>query len=232
MIFLFIGRALLYWVRLFLSVSLVYSCQSKEIEVFHEDPPLEDFEAHGVSLHVVRPTEKSEIFASEFREFFKDGVSSASGDVRIVLRNMEDVITAQFTSDFLQLDHQNGRWFLNGGVEVQMQHDVAIFSDSLIWDIELDQLRIPDNLLIEYPNGREEGVGFQTDLSAQNWQFSDVNGCWIYSDVDDSIQVRAGIGHGHFVKGNPKIFYSDVQLKILGMELVGPEAYWETESFL
>jgi lipopolysaccharide export system protein LptA len=232
MIFLFIGRAPLYWVRFFLSVSLVYSCQSKEIEVVHEDPPLEDFEAHGVSLHVVRQTEKSEIFASEFREFFKDGVSIASGDVRIILRNMEDAITAEFTSDFLQLDHQSGRWFLNGGVEVQMQHDIVIYSDSLIWDIELDQLRIPDNLLIEYPNGREEGVDFQTDLSTQNWQFSDVNGYWISSDVDDSIQVRAGIGHGHFVKGNPQIFYSDVRLKILGMELFGSEAYWETESFL
>ena len=228
---LFIGRALLYWVRLFLSISLVYSCQSKEIEVVYEDPPHEDFEAHGVSLHVVRPTEKSEIFASEFREFYKDEVAIASGDVRIILRNIEDAIMAEFTSDFLQLDQQNGRWFLNGGVEFQMQHDVAIYSDSLIWDIERDQLRIPDNLLIEYPNGQEEGINFQIDLSAQNWQFSDVNGYWIYSDVDDSIQVRAGMGHGQFVKGNSQIFYSDARLKILGMELLGPEAYWETESF-
>ncbi|MEE3233633.1 MAG: hypothetical protein VX294_05645 [Candidatus Latescibacterota bacterium] len=232
MIFLFIGRALFYWARLFLFVCIIYSCQSREYEIVYQEPPHEDFEAYGASLHVVRPTEKAEIFASEFREFYKERFAVASGEVGVLLRDLEDAITTKFRCDFMKLDHQDRKWLLNGNVEIQIQHDVSIYSDSLIWDIERNQLKIPGNLLIKHSNGQEKGANFQSDTSAKTFQFSDVDGYWISSDVSDSIHVRAGIAQGHFVEGDLQVLYFDARLRTSGMELFGRKAYWGTQNFL
>ena len=230
---LFSDRTLYYWVRFFLLVCFfTYSCQSKEYEIVYEDPPIEDFEAYGVLLHVLRPTENAELVASEYREFNKDKHAIASGNVAVLLRGADDENTVKFISDFLKLDHEKRKWFLSEGVEVQLDDNVSVFSDSLIWDIELDQLRMPDSLLIEHLNGREKGTNFQSNSSAKTWQLSDVDGYWISSDVDDTIHVVANTGQGHYLNGELQVSYSDAVFRTLGMELFASKAYWETENFV
>ena len=230
---LFYHRALYYWVRFFLLVCFsTNSCQSKEYEIVYEEPPVEDFEAYGVLLHVLRPAENAELVASQYREFNRGKYAIASGNVAVLLRDLEDENTVKFISDFLKLDHEKRKWFLSEGVKIQLTDNVSVFSDSLIWDIELDQLRIPDALLIEYLNGREKGTNFQSNSSAKTWQLSDVDGYWISSDVNDSIHVAANRGQGHYLDGKLQVRYSDAFFRTLGMELFASKAYWETENLI
>lgn len=230
---LFSNRALYYWVRFFLLVCFfTYSCQSKEYEIVYEEPPIEDFEAYGVSLHVLRPEENAELVASEYREFNKEKYAIASGNVAVLLGDADDKNTVKFISDFLKLDHEKRKWFLSKSVEIQLDDNVSIFSDSLIWDIELDQLRMPGSLLIEHLNGREKGINFQSNLSAKTWQLSNVDGYWISSDLDDSIHVVANTGQGHYLDGELQVSYSDAAFRTLGMELFASKAYWKTENFI
>ena len=104
--FLFLSRSPLYWVRLFLFSYFICSCRSKDYEIIYQEPPLEDFEASEVLLYVQRPSEKAEIRASDYSEIYNDRIAIVSGNVRILLRDLADVITAKFNSDFLKIDRK------------------------------------------------------------------------------------------------------------------------------
>ena len=230
--FLFLSRSPLYWVRLFLFSYFICSCRSKDYEIIYQEPPLQDFEASEVSLYVQRPSEKAEIRASDYSEIYNDRIAIVSGNVRILLRDLADVITAKFNSDFLKIDRKKRKWILKGNVSVQMHHDIFISSDSLIWDIERNRLKIPDTLSIEHSRGEEKGINFDSNLSSETWQYHDVSGYWVSRDFADSVQVRAVLGQGHILRGNLQVFYFDAGLKALGMELFGSKAHCETESSL
>ena len=224
------GRAFLGGARLFRAGccgAVLWACGAGEVPEEPLQIPEVDGEAWDAHIELGRPGYRIQIRAAYLREFSKSEQVVATGGVEVAFRGDEAVSTLR--AERLVLEHKRDRFGVAGGVVLYAGDSLEVQADTLLWESEHEQLRIPGALRVEVGEGREWGRNLTSNFAVDAWSLEAVEGLWRGRD-GGMVEVRAQREESRRVEGVQEIAYDSVEVRYDGVRLTGPRATFLPEA--
>ena len=208
---------------LFESVWFHSGCSPSEREKQIEAPvpPRADRQAWGLLLNIAEPDLKVEI-STPFVEVIGRHTVADSGASISFIRGDDSLLSRvraarmEFDPSFLSL---------SGTVELIAGDSLQIRADSLLWDREAAEFRIPRSVEMRLQRGRVAGANMKTDLRLADWSLERTREMWWIDD--DSLTVTAGRQVGRRRDGEIAVSYEYLSARFAGLDLNGERAFYD-----
>jgi lipopolysaccharide export system protein LptA len=193
----------------------------RENQIEAPTPPGADRQAWALLLNITEPDLTVEISTPFIEETGRRTVADSGASISF-MQNDDDLLSRiraarmEFDASFLSL---------SGRVELVAEDSLQISADSLLWDREAGQFRIPQWVEMRAQRGRVVGANMKTDLRLADWSLEQTTETWWIGD--DSLAVTAGRQLGHRSDGEIAVSYEDVSASFAGLDMNGDSAHYD-----
>ena len=209
-------------VILFESAWLHSGCSpsDRERQIAAPAPPRADRQAWGLSLNIAEPDLRVEIGTPFVEVIGRRTVADSGASISFIqgdgLISRVRAARMEFDPSFLSL---------SGSVDLVAGDSLQIRADSLLWDREAGEFRIPQSVEMHLQRGRVVGANMKTDLRLADWSLERTREMWLIGD--DSLSITAGRQVGRRGDGEIAVSYEDLSASFAGLDMNGARVFYD-----
>ena len=184
-------------------------------------PPRADRQAWGLRLNIAELDLRVEISTPFLEVIGRRTVADSGASISFI--QSDDVLLSRVRAARMEFDPS----FLSlaGTVELVAGDSLQVRADSLLWDREAGEFRIPQSVDMRLQRGRVAGANMKTDLWLTDWSLERTRELWRIDE--DSLSVTAARQLGRRRHGEIAVSYEDLSARFAGLDMNGERAFYD-----